>query len=81
MVSYPATFLASECQIKLRGRPQYVRKVIRENIPLVKNLPMKRLVLAPSAIVRLLWRTNAKELISCINGKQLVLVSITAPSF
>ncbi|PVH74242.1 RmlC-like cupin [Cadophora sp. DSE1049] len=51
-----------------------MRRCTAEDLPILKNLSMKRLVLAPGAIREPHWHANCNELAYCIQGKVLVSV-------
>ena len=51
-----------------------LRRVTAEDLPILKNLSIKRLVLAPGAMREPHWHANANELTYCIRGKALVSV-------
>jgi oxalate decarboxylase len=64
----------------LNAKPFYdtelgsLRRVTADDLPLLKNLSIKRLVLAPGAIREPHWHANANELSYCFSGKLLVSV-------
>ncbi|MCJ1459618.1 hypothetical protein MMC28_009997 [Mycoblastus sanguinarius] len=71
----------------LNSQPYYdselgsLRKVTAEQMPILKNLSMKRLVLAPGAIREPHWHANTNELTYCISGKLLVTVLDSGSEF
>ena len=71
----------------LNARPYYdtelgsLRRVTADDLPILHNLSIKRLVLAPGAIREAHWHVNANELSYCISGKILVSVLDTGNEF
>lgn len=51
-----------------------VTRVTADTLPILKNLSIKRLRLAPGAIREPHWHANANELAYCLSGKALVCV-------
>ena len=51
-----------------------ITAVTAETFPILKNLSIKRLVLAPGTIREPHWHANANELTYCISGRVLVSV-------
>jgi oxalate decarboxylase len=51
-----------------------LQRVTVDELPILKNLSLKRLVLAPKAIREPHWHANANELTYCLSGKVLVSV-------
>ncbi|CZR50990.1 uncharacterized protein PAC_00865 [Phialocephala subalpina] len=51
-----------------------LRRITQDDLPILKNLSIKRLVLAPGSIREPHWHANCNELAYCISGQ--VLVSI-----
>lgn len=64
----------------LNGKPYYdtelgsIRRITGDDLPILKNLSIKLLVLAPGSIREPHWHANCNELTYCISGQ--VLVSI-----
>ncbi|OOQ87992.1 oxalate decarboxylase OxdC [Penicillium brasilianum] len=64
----------------LEAKPYYstelgsLRAVTAEQLPILKNLSIKRVVLAPSAIREPHWHSNANELAYCLRGKLMVSI-------
>jgi oxalate decarboxylase len=51
-----------------------MRRITASELPILKNLFIKRLVLAPGSIREPHWHANANELVYCLSGS--VLISI-----
>jgi len=58
-----------------------MRKVTAAELPILKNLSIKRLVLAPGAIREPHWHVNANELTYCLAGKVLVSILDSGSEF
>ena len=58
-----------------------VRGVDATNLPILKGMSMRRLVLAPSVIREPHWHANADELACCVAGRLLVSVLDTGDVF
>jgi oxalate decarboxylase len=62
----------------INAKPYYdtklgsLRKVCSEDLPILKNLSIKRLVLSPNAMREPHWHANCNELSYCLRGKLLV---------
>ncbi|KUJ07662.1 RmlC-like cupin [Mollisia scopiformis] len=71
----------------LKSKPYYdtelgsMRRCTAEELPILKNLSMKRLVLAPGSIREPHWHANANELTYCISGKAFVSVLDSGSEF
>ena len=71
----------------LNAKPFYkielgsLTRATADELPIMKNMSMKRLVLAPGAIREPTWCANANELTYCISGKLLVSVLDTGSEF
>jgi oxalate decarboxylase len=51
-----------------------MRRVTADNLPILKNLSIKRVLLNPSAMCTPHWHANANELTYCVSGTALVSV-------
>jgi len=51
-----------------------MQRCTADELPILKNLSLKRLILAPKAIREPHWHANANELTYCLSGKALVSV-------
>lgn len=58
-----------------------VRQVSAEQLPIMRRLSVKRLVLAPGAIREPHWHANANELTYCLSGDLLVSILDNGSSF
>ncbi len=64
----------------VRGRPVFtsdlgsVTQVDADQLPILKGLSIKRLVLAPGSIREPHWHANASELAYCVSGRLLVSI-------
>lgn len=58
-----------------------LRAVTAEQLPILKNLSIKRLVLAPDAIREPHWHANANELAYCLRGTVLVSILDSGDAF
>ena len=71
----------------LQANPYYttelgsLRAVTAEQLPVLKNLSIKRLVLAPNAIREPHWHANANELAYCVRGTVLVSILDSGDAF
>ncbi|KAJ5675826.1 RmlC-like cupin [Penicillium macrosclerotiorum] len=71
----------------LHTKPYYnselgsIRAVTAEQLPVLKNLSIKRLILAPSAIREPHWHANANELAYCLRGTVQVNILDTGNVF
>ena len=71
----------------LNAKPYYdtelgsLRRVAAEDLPILKNLSLKRLVLAPNAIREPHWHANCNEMTYCLRGKLLVSVLDSGAEF
>lgn len=76
----PLPIMSSHTLSLLNAKPYYnselgsIRAVTVEQLPVLKNLSIKRVVLAPSAIREPHWHTNANELAYCLRGKCMVSI-------
>jgi len=58
-----------------------LRAVTAEQLPILKNLSIKRLILSPSSIREPHWHANANELAYCVHGTVLVNILDTGNVF
>jgi oxalate decarboxylase len=58
-----------------------IRKVTADELPILKNMSIKKLTLAPGAIREPHWHVNANELTYCLAGKLLVTVLDSGSEF
>lgn len=58
-----------------------IRAITVDELPILKNLSIKKLVLAPSAIREPHWHANANELTYCLRGELLVSILDTGSEF
>ena len=71
----------------LNAKPYYdsdlgsLRRVTAEDLPILKNLSLKRLVLAPGSIREPHWHANCNELTYCIKGTLLVSILDSGSQF
>lgn len=59
----------------------YIRAVTVDELPILRNLSIKKLVLAPGAIREPHWHANANEMTYCLRGELLVSILDTNSSF
>ena len=58
-----------------------IQRLTAQELPILKNLSIKRLILAPGSIREPHWHANANELTYCLQGKLLVSILDTGNEF
>lgn len=58
-----------------------IQRVTADQLPILKNMSLKRLVLAPKAIREPHWHANCNELTYCVSGRALVSVLDTGSAY
>jgi oxalate decarboxylase len=58
-----------------------LKSITAKNLPILKNLSIKHLTLAPGAIREPHWHANANELTYCLQGELLVSILDSGSQF